>query len=35
MAESNGAAVAAWLVREHEIEREVVGAPAVAAPVGR
>jgi hypothetical protein len=33
-----GAAVAAWLVREHEIEREpleVVSAPTVAASVGR
>ncbi|MBV9603760.1 MAG: MFS transporter [Solirubrobacterales bacterium] len=33
-----GAAVAAWLVREHEIEREpleVIATPAVAAPAGR
>jgi hypothetical protein len=28
-----GAAVAAWLVREHEIEREVVAAPVVPATV--
>ena len=30
-----GAAVAAWVVREHEIERELVVGPAVAAPAGR
>jgi hypothetical protein len=33
-----GAAVAAWLVREHEIEREqleLVSGPTVAAPAGR
>ncbi|HET6870680.1 MAG TPA: MFS transporter [Solirubrobacteraceae bacterium] len=30
-----GAAVAAWLVREHEIERELAVGPAVPAPVGR